>query len=320
VTRPVAGDGGLLLSGLDGSNPLAFLAAIGTLRALTLASAQLDVRMGWRQSGGAWRPWVLAGEDMDEELLLNRLCDHLNVMRDHPALGRWDNLGVRPNEFRAYALDAFGRATMADRIWADFAACFGCESATTRDSKKAVVVEDTAFRTMSGAGHQDFLGFMRSIIASTDCELVRKALFTEWLYDDPVTNSTLRWDPADDVRHALQWRNPSGDPARKTGGTMLGANRLAIEGLPAFPTAPVGSRLETTAFARSGRRGTFLTWPIWKSLIGLDTCRSLLALDELQAEVLEPTLVRGRGVVAVYRSQRITEGKYRSFTPACAVM
>lgn len=320
MTRLAAADGGLVLTGLDGSNPLAFLAAIGTLRALTLASAHDSVRMGWRQSGGAWRPVVVAGEDMDEELLLNRLCDHLNVMRDHPALTRWNNLGVRPEEFRAYALDAFGRATMADRIWADFAAGFGCEAATTRDSKKGVVVEDTALRTMSGAGHQDFLGFMRSIIASTSRELVRKALFSEWLYDDPVTNSTLRWDPADDVRHALQWRNPSGDPARKTNGTVLGANRVAIEGLPAFPTAPVGSRLETTAFTGSGRRGTFLTWPIWGPGIGLDTCRSLLALEELQSEVRNPELLRALGVVAVYRSQRITEGKYRSFTPARAIM
>lgn len=316
MTSLAAADSGLVLTGLDGSNPLAFLAAIGTLRAL----AGADVTMGWRQYGGAWRPVIVARENMDEELLLNRLCEQLDVMRDHPALGRWDNLGVPPEEFRAYALDASDRATMADRICADFAASFACEVVTTRDSKKVLVVEDTAFRTMSGAGHQDFVGFMRSIIAATTRDLVRKALFSEWLYDDPVTNSTLRWDPADDVRHALRWRNPSGDPARRNSGTVLGANRLAIEGLPAFPTAPVRSRLETTAFTGSGRRGTFLTWPIWGPGIGLDTCRSLLALEELQSEALKPALLRARGVVAVYRSQRITEGKYRSFTPARAVM
>lgn len=319
MTRTDGGNGRLVLTGLDGSNPLAFLAALGALRALTLLPAT-GVRMGWCRSLGAWRPLLVAGEDIDQEFILDRLCDQLDTMRDHPALARWDNLGVPPDEFRAYALDAVRAATTADRIWADYAAAFGCEAITTRDSKKASVVEDTAFRTMSGAGWQHFLGFMRNIVAGTEREHLRKALFAEWRHDDPVTNSSLRWDPADDIRHALQWRNPSGDPARKNSGTVLGANRLAIEGLPMFPTAPQGSRLKTTGFTGSGRRGTFWTWPIWDVAIELDPCRSLLALDELQAEAPDPAQLRTRGVVAVYRSQRITEGKYRNFTPARAVM
>lgn len=87
-----------------------------------------------------------------------------------------------------------------------------------------------------------------------------------------------------------------------------------------FPTAPVGARLETTGFAGSGRRGTFWTWPIWEPAIGPDPVRSLLALEELQAESPDPAKLRQRGVVAVYRSQRITEGQYRNFTPARAVL
>jgi hypothetical protein len=272
---------------------------------------------------------VTAAEDLDPESVLDRLSDQLSTMREHPALSRWDNLGVPPDDFRAYALDAARTATSEDRIWADYAAAFGCEAIRTRDSKNALVVEDTAFRTMSGAGHQDFLGFMKNIIASTEREHLRKALFSEWRYDDPVTNRTLRWDPADDVRHALRWRNPSGDPARRAGGTMLGANRLAIEALPLFPTAPVRTRLETTGFRGSGRRGTFWTWPIWESAIGLDLCRSVLALDELQmnprdtggqVREIPDSALRNRGIVGVFRSQRITEGKYRSFTPARAIL
>lgn len=308
------------LSGLDGSNPLAFLAAVGTLRALTLATSGAGARMGWRQSTGAWRPVIVgAVEDLDPEVVLDRLSDQLGTMRDHPALARWDNLGIPRDDFRAYALEAASAAKSGDRIWADYTAAFGCDAITTRDGTKAVAVADTAFRTMSGAGHQDFLGFMKNIIASTEREHLRKALFSEWRYDDPVTNSTLRWDPADDVRHALQWRNPSGDPARKSGGTMLGANRLAIEALPLFPTMPVRTRLETTGFSGSGRRGTFWTWPIWESAIDLDVCRSVLALDELQDDLSDPAL-RARGIVAVFRSQRITEGKYRNFTPARAML
>lgn len=306
------------LLGLDGSNPLAFLAAVGTLRALTLAMSGAGIRMSWRQSTGAWRPTVVATvSDFDAEAVLDGLSAQLGRMGGHPALARWDNLGVPPGDFRAYALEAASAAS-GDRIWADYVAAFGCDVIITRDTTKTLVVEDTAFRTMSGAGHQDFLGFMRNIVASTERDHLRKALFSEWRYDDSVMKSTLRWDPAEDIRHALQWRNPSGDPARKSGGTMLGANRLAIEALPLFPTMPVSSRLGTTGFSGTGRRGTFWTWPIWEAAIDIDVCRSLLALSDLQDNPSDPAL-RGRGIAAVFRSQRITEGKYRNFTPARAM-
>ena len=43
--------GGLLLTGLDGANPLAFLAALGTLRGLTLAWPERRVRLSWTLRG-----------------------------------------------------------------------------------------------------------------------------------------------------------------------------------------------------------------------------------------------------------------------------
>ena len=310
---------GLVLRGIDASNPLAFMAAVGTLRVLTLAIPDANVRMGWRQDMGAWRPAVSASESLDPETIIDRLSHQLGTMRNHQAFARWDNLGVPPDAFRGYAVQATAAATRDNRVWADYVAAFGCEAITSRDSTKTLVVDDTAFRTMSGAGHQDFIGFMRNIVAITEREHLRKALFSEWEYDDPVTNSTLRWDPTDDIRHALQWRNPSGDPTRKSRGTMLGANRLGLEALPMFPAVPVGSRLDTTAFSGSGRRGTFFTWPIWECPIGVDVCRSVLATDGLQRDTVNPTL-RNRGIVAVFRSQRITEGKYRNFTPARALL
>ncbi len=45
----------LLLAGLDGRNPLAFLAALGTLRSLTSTWPARQVRMSWQSLGG-WRP------------------------------------------------------------------------------------------------------------------------------------------------------------------------------------------------------------------------------------------------------------------------
>jgi hypothetical protein len=47
---------------------------------------------------------------------------------------------------------------------------------------------------------------------------------------------------------------------------------------------------------------------------------SLLGLKELQERSETPTgLLKPCGIVATYRSQRITLGKYRNFTPAAAM-
>lgn len=307
------------MTGLDGSNPLAFLAAVGTLRTLTLATNGETVRMRWVIEAGAWRPELRSRRPLTQDYLLDLFEKQLARLKDHPALARWDNLIVPPDEYRTYAIEARQPASADERTWADLAAAFACEVTTSTDGKKHPVVQDTAFRTMSGAGWQHFLGNMRNIVATTTRAHLAKALFDAWTYEDPLVNSTLRWDPADDIRHALQWRDPSGDPARKTGGTVLGANRLGVEALPLFPSAPVGARLVTTGFTGAGARDTFWSWPIWSGPVTMDVCRTLLALDEIVATVPDARRLRARGIVAVYRSQRITEGKYRNFTPARAV-
>jgi hypothetical protein len=167
---------------------------------------------------------------------------------------------------------------------------------------------------MSGAGRQHFLKTMQNLVAQTRTEHMHKTLFQRWDYSDPVRNMSLRWDPYDDNRYALRWSDPSGDPERERGGAMWGANRLAIEGLPLFPVMPGAQQLETTGFRTAGSRETFWTWPIWEPYIGLDEVRSLVALDDLQADTPNRTRLSARGVVEVLRSQRLTVDMYRNFT------
>jgi hypothetical protein len=306
------------LTGLNGNNPLAFIAALGTLRALTLAWPDADVRLSWYLHG-AWHPGLHSARPLQQMSLVEALDMELQRMKGNPALALSDNLGVPQEVFYDYVQQAQGGASLSDRRWADFAAAFACECTTTRDSKKQQIVQDTDLRTMSGAGHQDFLAVMRNIVNKTTPDHLEKALFHQWQYDDPVEKQTMRWDPIDDVRYALRWRDPSGDPARKKQGTVLGANRLAIEGLPLLPTMPVGSTLHTTGFTGQGSRDTFCTWPIWEGLLPLDVVRSLLALRELQLPNPSRRRLLPMGVVEVYRSQRLTIGKFRNFAPAASV-
>lgn len=52
--RTAATTGGLLLPGLDGSTPLGFLAALGTMQTLAASQPDSDVRMSWKRNGLTW--------------------------------------------------------------------------------------------------------------------------------------------------------------------------------------------------------------------------------------------------------------------------
>jgi len=267
--------------------------------------------MSWRFTGG-WRPLLDINPAASCEDVVRALSEFLGSRGEHPAWSLGPDLSVQPEQFRSYASLAAREAfETRDRSWADFAAAFGCESTQNENG----TIQDTALRTMSGAGHQHFLGFMVNIIRRTRAEHLEKALFQLWRYDDPLDTQNLRWDPSDDVRRALRWRDPSGDPQRRRRGGMLGANRLAIEGLPLMPTVPVGrGLLRTTGFSGRGSSATFWTWPIWSGALTLDVVRSLLAIAQIQSDP-DSEALRGRGIVEVFRSRRLTVGKFRCFTP-----
>jgi hypothetical protein len=300
------------LRGLEGSNPLGFLTALGTLRLLDGTNRR--PRLWWHRAYGGWTARVWIEDSLGESALAEELAGKLRATADHPAFGRWDDLAVEPDDFRELVVEAAKAASRDDRLWADFAAAFGSE-ATPDPTGSRTTIQDTALRTMSGAGHQHFLQTMRHVLATVTPEHVHKALFTPWAYDDPLEKSTLRWDPTDDVRYALRWRNPSGDPERKKRGSMLGANALAVHALALLPTAPAaGGRLATTGFSRFGRQVAW-TWPIWEPPAPLPVVRSLLTLRELQTPSPPRADLARRGIAEVYRSRRITTGKFRNFTP-----
>lgn len=300
-----------ILKGLDGGNPLAYLAALGTLRTTTLALPEKQVRMRWLNEEGGWRPGLIIEGDIGVEDWLAALDKTLRNLGEQPAFTIANDLNLPCSEFRAAAMTAQGKAFAEDRSFADFVAAFGSEAIESLvNGKKTGIIADTAFRTMSGAGHQHFLGFMCELVKQTKVSHLRDALLDSWKYVDP--GPSLRWDPADDRRYAQRWQEPSGDPLK----TVRGANRLAIEALPLLPSAPVGGRLETTGFShRRGSRAAW-TWPVWTNDLGLDVVRSLLALPELQRSVPNRKILNLMGVEEVYRCQRITQGKYRNFSQA----
>lgn len=291
----------LELTGLDGANPLAFLAALGTLRTLSLAWPTANVRLAW-QAKQAWTPVLVMPDDVDPQQVVEALHTQLNQL--NPVFSRWDNTNkISPAEFRAYALDREKDWRPDNRVVADFLAALGNEGAVEDE-----FIQDTAFRTMSGAGHQDFLKTMRLLVGATTPQHLSEALFAPWTYQDD--KPSLRWDPLDDRRYALRWLDPSSDPIC----TVRGANRLAVEALPLFPTMPTGRQLATTGFRGRKSKDTFLRWPIWHGFLSVNVVRSVLAMPELHAPQPNRAWLAAQGVAEIYQSQRIIVDKFRNFT------
>lgn len=302
-------DEGLLLSGLDGSNPLGFLAAVGTLRTVGLAEPNADWRMKWLVHNGVWAPAMLTDQTASVDALVDLLYGRLR-RKSTPEFDFSRNLNVTPQTFRDEAVAAQSQARQHDRCRADFIAAFGCELCKTRDGRS---IQNTALRTLSGAGHQDFLGTMKQLTRETEKHHLHSSLFERWSYSDDKLG--MRWDPEEDRRYALRWDNPTSGGGVKT---VRGANRLAVEALPMLPTALGEHELQTTGFSVRERAMSF-TWPIWQAAVSVDVARSLLALTELQRPEPNRVHLKARGIVEVYRNQRITVGKYRNFTRALPV-
>lgn len=295
------------LIGLDGANPLAFLAALGTLRTCARCWRGRNPRLAWIQARGGWRPVLSVDGDVSRPDLVAAIHATLREMDGHRAFTFAPDLKVSPGEFRGLAVQAALDAIQGDTRLADFVGAFGCETLGTEDGAS---IQDTAFRTMSGAGHQHFVGFMGLLAQITNAGHLDAALFENWAYADPTP--AMRWDPAEDRRYALRWSEPSKDPIR----TVRGANRLAVEGLPLLPVQPGASQLHTTGFRQVRRKGVSWSWPLWEAPLPVDVVRSLLALREITHDVPPSEHLRDLGIAAVYRCERITQGKYRNFTPS----
>jgi len=69
-------DDGLLLPGLDGTNPLGFLAALGVLQTLTAAHNPCKVTLSWSSNGGVWNP-VIHGIRQDKKSISESLAKQL---------------------------------------------------------------------------------------------------------------------------------------------------------------------------------------------------------------------------------------------------
>ncbi len=294
------------LPGLDAANLLGYLSALGVLRTLSVVDSEVGVCLSWSDRQGCWSPAIhhpTASAARLVEILSGAFGGDPS-----PAWSLGEDLTVRRPDFAEFARSAIGRASAVKsnpRHTCDFLAAFGSDGCAA--SGKEELIADTAFRTMSGAGHQHFLGFMRELHRTTTPGHLAAALFQPWEYSDE--KPSMRWDPNDYRPHALRAEDPSNDPIR----TVRGANRLALEALALFPTMPRLGGLRTTGF---DKKSEVLTYPVWTAPLSCSTVTSLLALDLPDEPSNHRSELAARGIAQLFQTIRFTEGKYRNFSPS----
>ena len=300
-----------LAIGPEGSNPLGFLCALGAFCVLSRALHDRDVRMSWKWQAG-WKPvWHLTGSATKGELC-SALSGALTRGQEFLLANKAD-LTLSADEFRVFVVEASARATLADSKRADILAAYGCEAITDRKGG----IRKTALCFITGQGHQHFLGAIRALAEGMTEDHVRRALFVPWRYQDDGRGRSLRWDTLDDRRYALRATDP-GNASKSPIKIVWGANRLAIEALPLFPTVPQESSLVTTSFTR-GDDGWLFTWPIWQQPVTIATLRSLLTIGDLSNGPNIRHDLSVRGVNALFRCRRLNIDRRVNFSPSTAL-
>jgi len=204
--------GALELSGLDGTNPLAFLAALGTLRILTIAWPSRGVKLHWAENGGAWRPLISAENPPLIDTLAARtgvgetLASALKATGDEPFLRIDDpNLKLDPSAWRGALRPIQEKATRDTRTTVDFFSSLGTEGDVDRHAN----IRRSALQMVNGGKRQDFLPIIKNLVSACTAEHISNTLFERWAYADSMVSLNLRWDPVDDRLYALRWDDPS---------------------------------------------------------------------------------------------------------------
>lgn len=303
-----------VLTGLDGSNPLAYLAALGVLVALDEAhvgSEHERPRLSWRLEG-VWRP-VLHCDHEDLDAVLRALDEDREAVKGDPVLGfsycaaQKPIADVKPSaqELRAQLVTWGASATPFARRTVDWFSALVSEGAL--DGKGASKPSALHFY----AGQQRFLTAASTLANAVNVAALREAVVGPWTYTSKLP--VMSWDNTDTRDHALRASNPASE---KLGNP--GADWLAVRGLLCFPTAAARGYQETAGVSGTWKKGLF-TWSLWSTPLTLVTARSVVTLTRPAA--LSANDRDRRGISSVFTStiRRSGEGGYGAFSAAAVV-
>ena len=311
----------LLLRGLNASNPLAFMAALGVLRLLSdgdSAARPPRYRLSW-QDHGSWYATVHGIGDAealidhlhrdreswsDERILSLAYDDGGSLVADVSPVAIFD-LKPRPEAFRCFSDQVARETTAAHPRSARMVAALGSELSVDNKGN----VKPTAFHF--AAGQQRFLDMVRQLRAGVTPDDFREALFGPWRNVSRLPS--LSWNASAPRLYAYR----ATDPSSEKRGSVAAADWLAFCGLAFFPVTAENGRLLTTC-VRGGWKDSVFRWPVWAPALSVHAVRSLMML----LTRISGAELSCAGVSAMYQSSilRSEQGGYGSFTPASVVL
>jgi hypothetical protein len=295
------------LPGLEGTNPLGFLAALGVLDAMSAIIPGVTLR--WTED---LVPHAVIGGPCD----LGQLLDTLDKDREQwngsavlrfPADGQ-PLADAKPNgsQLRQWFEHVGDRSR--HRADADLLCALVAEEAFDNNGRaKPTHLHFTA-------GQQKFLSMVRELAAAVDRDRTREAVCGPWRYDSPLPS--LSWDARGERVYAVRAVNPSNE--KRLG--VPGADWLAFRGLVFYPVmrSSRGS-LRTTACDTEWKSSAF-RWPIWTRPATRYVVRSLVADPSLVSRPLKatPADLAARGIASICQAsiRRSDQGGYGSFGAA----
>jgi hypothetical protein len=285
------------LTGLDGSNPLAFLAALGALRCLDFEYPEPGPRMSWSDH---LHPAINSHVPMSPSGLVELLHRTVRRISADGAAALGDIIGVPAEQFRRFA-DPHGGASPRDRLRLLFASAYGSDA--VRDARKGTIIP-SALSFSNGQGGKLLLKDFRTLADRLTVERLHAALFEPWRYDD-TDEPMFRWDPLDMRTGAHMATDPGSTETR----SMMAANALAFVGLSFVTTAPRANQLLTSGFRPIDGESHFV-WQLWQAPVGADVVACMLQ---------QPQLHPACGILATFASQRIMYKKNLYLGPSFAI-
>jgi hypothetical protein len=267
-----------VLEGLNGSNPLGFMASVGLLRLVGQHCAR--ARLGFTEDGAS-RAWIECDSSLDIVDIVS--ADATEAADPQPWRLEYDktekkgikqvaDLKAPPEKFVAFLASAISQWVEGRPERAEYAAAYGTDVAV--DGNKNT--KPTALHFT--AANQQFLGAVEEIREKVTRDWVEESLSDRPEKTKPGSN--LRWDPDAERSRALMGVNPIDES------TVVNAplEWLAFRALPAFYCVPVGDRIVTCGV--TGRRQDALRfhWPLWSCGASYATVRSLVSLTATWVE------------------------------------
>ena len=293
------------LTGLEGTNPLGFLAALGVQ--VAFASELQQPRLWWSDD-------VTPHAVVDGDFSTDRIADQAlavfaewnkgpatNPRRtDGSAMPKGDELKLTPADLRTYL-------SQTRQCNSGGALTTALVAEGSLDKQGVAKPSDLYFT----AGQQKFLGMARQVLRRTSRDDVLAGIEGPWSYESELPS--LMWDVFDDRVYALA----ADDPAKEKKLTNPGSEALAVLGLSLHPVFAGRDRTLTQGCSGSWKTGCY-SWPLWCKPASPHAVKSLLAhAYDHPAAMDRQRWFRAWGVAKVFRSpiRRSGQGGYGTFGP-----